>query len=90
MTNKAFQLDYCSDHLTKLRNDVAKFSHGGVFLDSEQVARFVAHLEEASAMALNLEHAVSNHEWNRRAATDPVGPAIVPEGNVVLFPGARQ
>lgn len=70
MKSNAHQLDYCSDHLRSLRRKLADFRHGGVVLDSEQVEGLVSHIEEAISMALNLEFAVSNAEWNRRAAAE--------------------
>lgn len=70
MKIRTLDLDYCSDHLKALKNKFTPYQHGGIVLSSDQVDGIVAHLEEAIAMAKNLEFAISTDEWNRRAAAD--------------------
>ncbi|WP_440410681.1 hypothetical protein [Neorhizobium petrolearium] len=83
MRKSVLDLEYCSEHLRTLRRQLADHRHGGVVLDSEQVEGIVNHLDEAIAMALNLEFAISNDLWNRRAAEDRAK-LMTPSSVVVL------
>jgi hypothetical protein len=88
MKNNVQGLDYCSEHLRTLRRKLAEHCHGGIVLDSEQVEGIVNHLEEAISMALNLEFALSNIEWNRRAAADRE--ALLTSGSVIILDAFRN
>jgi hypothetical protein len=80
--------EHLSDHLRATRNRIAEFRHGGIYLNDEEVEKFVRRLDQLTNMARELEGEIGRRQWSERTSCDLDSLIDAAFGdNVVAFPG---